>query len=1176
MQTAVLKQFAQGARKKLMAQVAGKLAAVLDKHSSARREQLSAVQSLEHAIANQGRAGIIDQVAYTWFNRFCALRFMDVVGFHPAKLKIVSPAHGASQPQLLALAKAGDLTNKLLSHQESIQQRVLALLSDEAPSHDPQGEAFQLLLIAVCNSYHQKMPFLFDDINHFTQLLMPDDLLSDDSIISQTGQAMTVEHCQSVEVIGWLYQFYISEKKDEVFAAFKKNQKANADTIAAATQLFTPHWIVRYLVENSLGRLWLQNRPNSRLVAQMAYYIKPAENSASFLKIADPKEIKICDPACGSGHMLTYAFDLLFAIYLEAGYSEAEIGPHILQNNLYGTEIDSRASTLAAFALTMKAVQGNPQNDANYASRFFRKPQNFKANICQLKTIRFSADEQKLLKKAISPKLLSPSAWQTINLFEQADELGALLTPPPPEDFSALAATLAEREANNQLNLMGDNLYAIKQKASRALQQADYLQPKYHVVIANPPYMGAKNMSAGLAEFLKKHYKEVKSDLFAAFMVRNTQLARANGQLGFMTPFVWMFISSYEKLRQFLINEKTITSLVQLEYSGFDGATVPICTFTLENGHRPDYKGGYVRLSAFKGAATQAPKTLEAIQHPDCGWFFRAAARDFNKIPGSPVAYWLSEKIRDLFINYPPINSLLCITGGMTTADNDKFLRLWHEVSFENSKINVQSRNAAIESHKKWFPYNKGGSYRKWYGNREFFVNWQNDGKAIKSTGKAFPRSQSYYFKESLSYTATSSSHFGIRYSPCGSLFDAKGSSCFSSKNNLLNCLGFLSSKFTKKLLTAINPTIEFQTGNISILPFQNTIYVGNEIANLIELAKTDWNAFETSWDFETLPLLDQYQTDRDQPLAATYAAIKKQWQASTIAMQKLEEENNRIFIEAYGLADELTPEVPLKEITLTCNPHYRYGHKKTAAQLAALQQTDTIKELISYGVGCLFGRYALDALGLVLADQGATLDAYNKKIPTPVFEPDAENVLPAINLAGHWFEDDITTGVKRFIKTSLGAVHYEVNLQFIEQALGKSLHKYLTADFYTDHVRRYKKRPIYWLFSSPNKTFNALIYLHRYNKDTISVVRDQYLNQLMVKVQGQLESQQTLATCGSSTEKIRAQKTIAELNRVLTELEDYDRNLLFPLAQQQLEIDLDDGVKVNHAKFGKVLRGIQ
>ena len=1173
MQTAVLKQFAQGARKKLMAQVAGKLAAVLDKHSSARREQLSAVQSLEHAIANQGRAGIIDQVAYTWFNRFCALRFMDVVGFHPAKLKIVSPAHGASQPQLLALAKAGDLTNKLLSDQESIQQRVLALLSEATPSHDPQGEAFQLLLIAVCNSYHQKMPFLFDDINHFTQLLMPDDLLSDDSIISQTGQAMTVEHCQSVEVIGWLYQFYISEKKDEVFAAFKKNQKANADTIAAATQLFTPHWIVRYLVENSLGRLWLQNRPNSRLVAQMAYYIKPAENSASFLKIADPKEIKICDPACGSGHMLTYAFDLLFAIYLEAGYSEAEIGPHILQNNLYGTEIDSRASTLAAFALTMKAVQGNPQNDANYASRFFRKPQNFKANICQLKTIRFSEDEQKLLKKAISPKLLSPSAWQTINLFEQADELGALLTPPPPEDFSALAATLAEREANNQLNLMGDNLYAIKQKASRALQQADYLQPKYHVVIANPPYMGAKNMSAGLAEFLKKHYKEVKSDLFAAFMVRNTQLARANGQLGFMTPFVWMFISSYEKLRQFLINEKTITSLVQLEYSGFDGATVPICTFTLENGHRPDYKGGYVRLSAFKGAATQAPKTLEAIQNPDCGWFFRAAARDFNKIPGSPVAYWLSKTIIQNFQFNEALGNLVPIRGGMTTANNNKFIRYWFEVSIFNISF------AGLSNHK-WFPYNKGGEYRKWFGNQNWVINWKNNGQSIKETGKASVRSEELYFSEMIGWTdITSYSQLGVRYYGDNFIFDASGPSVFpDAQASYTRVLSFLASKITSIILQALNPTLHVQPGNIACLPFKeytnSTIDLNSE--DLLDIAKTDWNAFETSWDFTTLPLLDQYQSNKDQPLAATYAAIKKQWQAATIEMQKLEEENNRIFIEAYGLADELTPEVPLKEITLTCNPHYRYGHKKTAAQLAALQQTDTIKELISYGVGCLFGRYALDAPGLVLADQGATLDAYNKKIPTPVFEPDAENVLPAINLAGHWFEDDITTGVKRFIKTSLGAVNYEVNLQFIEQALGKSLHKYLTADFYTDHVRRYKKRPIYWLFSSPKKTFNALIYLHRYNKDTISVVRDQYLNQLMVKVQGQLESQQTLATCGSSTEKIRAQKTIAELNRVLTELEDYDRNLLFPLAQQQLEIDLDDGVKVNHAKFGKVLRGIQ
>ncbi len=1159
METAKLKKFAQFARRSLLEQVSAKLKLVLAENSAARRESTEAIKKLEEAVKGHGKEQVIERVAYIWFNRFCALRFMDVNRY--TRIGVVSPSEGQFQPEILAEAKMGHIDEEMVH--DKVRQQIFALLDGKAPSRDPQGEAYRLLVVAACNFWNKAMPFLFQRIDDYTELLMPDDLLSGNSILAYTREAMTPDACEDVEVIGWLYQFYISEKKDEVFDGLKKNKKITPENIPAATQLFTPHWIVRYLVENSLGRLWLLNRPGSRLALQMDYYIKPEQAETDFLRISKPEEIKICDPACGSGHMLTYAFDLLYTIYEEEGYEPAEIPEKILTNNLYGIEIDERAGELAAFALTMKARAKQ--------RRFFNK--GVKPNICVLENVHFDGNELKDYMDFVGRDLFTAPLQTTLRQFEEADNFGSLIRPDI-TDVDGMLRILESKNVSGQLYISMTH-----QKVLQALRQADYLSPKYHVVIANPPYMGGKSMSGRIAAWLKDNYTDVKSDLFSAFIVRNTELAKPKGQLGFMSPFVWMFISTHEKLRSFLINEKTITSLVQLEYSGFDGATVPICTFTVENAHRPDFKGGYVRLSDFKGSENQGPKTLEAIKDKSCGWFFRASAFDFKKIPGSPIAYWITESMRDLFEELPAISEVINVTGGMTTADNDRFLRLWYEVSAAKSNLNAKSRQEAKESNKKWFPYNKGGEYRKWFGNRDYFVNWQNDGEEIIATGRAFPRSKESYFKESLTYTATSSSYFGIRYSDPGFIFDAKGSSCFAESKILKVGLGYLASKIASHLLKSINPTIEFQTGNISILPFNSQVGALEIVSELISIGRIDWNSYETSWDFTILPLLNPDY--RQSTLKAAYQKLRAHWREMTLEMQRLEQENNRIFIEAYGLQDELDEKVDLNEITLTCNPHYRYGNDKSEDELEAQLLADTMRELVSYAVGCMFGRYALDKPGLILANQGEAIEDYLKRVPEPSFPADDDNVIPMLD--GDWFTDDIAERFRKFLRVAFGEEHYEANLRFVEQALnikGKrnyGIRDYFLGEFYTDHVKRYKKRPIYWLFSSPKGSFNALIYMHRYRPDTVSVVLNDYLREFRTKLTSHKNHLEAVSISASSSqgEKTKALKEIEKITKMIVEMEEYEREVLYPLATEQVEIDLDEGVKVNYPKLGAALKKI-
>jgi type II restriction/modification system DNA methylase subunit YeeA len=1189
METAKLKKFAQFARRSLLEQVSAKLKLVLAENSAARRERAEAVKKLEEAIKGHGKEQVIERVAYIWFNRFCALRFMDVNRY--TRIGVVSPSEGQFQPEILAEAKMGHIDEEMVH--DKVRQQIFALLDGKAPSRDPQGEAYRLLVVAACNFWNKAMPFLFQRIDDYTELLMPDDLLSGNSILAYTREAMTPDACEDVEVIGWLYQFYISEKKDEVFDGLKKNKKITPENIPAATQLFTPHWIVRYLVENSLGRLWLLNRPSSKLIEQMDYYIKPEQAETDFLRISKPEEIKICDPACGSGHMLTYAFDLLYAIYEEEGYEPAEIPEKILTNNLYGIEIDERAGELAAFALTMKARAKQ--------RRFFNK--GVKPNICVLENVHFDEGELKSYMDFVGRDLFTAPLQTTLRQFEEADNFGSLIRP----DVTDVHGMLRIQESKNVSGHLF--LSMTQQKVLQALRQADYLSPKYHVVIANPPYMGGKGMNGRLGAWAKDNYPNSKSDLFAMFMERALVMSLKRGFMAMINMQSWLFLSSFESLRVKLLSTSTLITMAHLGERGFDtigGAVVSTTAFVFENFHHPAKRGDYLRLIDGRSEAEKARMARVAAKKPDCGWFYRASTLDFKKIPGSPIAYWVSSALRNAFEKGYPLKQIGDTRQGMATSDNGRFLRVWSEVDFDDMCMGAASHIEASRSGRKWFPYNKGGGYRKWYGNAEHVINWENDGAdvigyaaSLYGSATRTIKSLSEYFKPSISWSKISSGHLAMRYYPNGFIFDVAGCCIFTDSEKVRkNLLGLANSYSTRRLLTAISPTLNYEAGHIASLPILDTVKEAspNVVDRLIGYARFDWDAYETSWGFTSLPLLnpDYHQST----LKATYQNLRANWREMTLEMQRLEEENNRIFINAYGLQDELTPEVPLNEITLTCNPHYRYGNDKSDDELEALLLADTMRELVSYAVGCMFGRYALDKPGLILANQGETIEDYFKKIETTEhteyterekqkdsssvssvvknsFPADEDNVIPLLD--GDWFTDDISERFKQFLKVAFGSEHYEANLRFVEDALGKDIRKYFLKDFYTDHVKRYKKRPIYWLFSSPKGSFNALIYMHRYRPDTVSVVLNDYLREFRTKLTSHKNHLEAVSISASSSqgEKTKALKEIEKTTKMIAEMEEYEREVLYPLATEQVEIDLDDGVKVNYPKLGAALKKI-
>lgn len=1155
MDTGALKTFAKDARRTLRDQVTARLALVRDEAHPARREDPSAFAQLEAAIAKSSAEQVIEKVAYTWFNRFCALRFMDANGY--GSVRAVSPADAQTRPELLAEAMSGVISAEIAP---DIATRVGALLDGRTPSRDPQGEAYRLLLVATCNHWHGTMPFMFETIADYTELLMPEDLLSPDGILARMRGVMTEEACSDVEIIGWLYQFYISEKKDEVFAGLKKNRKITPENIPAATQLFTPHWIVRYLVENSLGRLWLLNRPHSNLRARMDYYIPPETPESDFLRIDRPEDIRICDPACGSGHMLTYAFDLLHAIYEEEGHDAAEIPGLILTHNLYGIEIDERAGALAAFALVMKATARR--------RRFLRRL--VQPNICVLENVAFRPDELEQYASAIGPHLFTPAVCETLGQFTEAKNFGSLIRPA----FTDWAVA----DAISALDF-ASNLYLrdIHTRVTTVLRMAIALSPRYHVVVANPPYMGGKGMNPGLVDWLKAEYPEAKTDLMTCFMSRMDSLLSAAGIWGMINIPTWMFISSFGELRSNLLTEQTLLSLIHLG-RGLFGADFGTVAFVVHNHPPSDTSTAIYRRLFEKHVDVRPAEEIRRLFLDQSYGRYYTNQSVLTGIPGKPIAYWLSPAMQDIFIGATPLSSIVDARQGISTSDNPRFLRLWWEVEL-NGRGEIKNTGLDFRvNNTRWALYNKAGEFRKWAGNQSHVIWWRNDGQDIKNLKpKSVIRSPEFYFKESVSWSDYTASANSFRHYDPGFVFDTGAHSAFSEEKAHLNeliCFG--NSKIFNAIKDVINPTMHFHAGNLLETPRLpiNAEHISKMAPAAINLTRDDWAAYETSWDFTTLPLLASEH--RQATVAETYVQLRAHWASMTHEMRDLEEENNRVFILAYKLADELTPEVPLAEITLTCNPAYRYGGDKSVDALEALLLADTMRELVSYAVGCMFGRYSLDAPGLVIASQGEGLDVYAARVPEASFAPDIDNVIPVLD--GEWFADDITQRFRRFLRTTFGDAHFADNLAFVEGALGKDIRKYFTRDFYNDHVKRYRKRPIYWLFSSPNGTFNALIYLQRYRADTVSVVLNDYLREFRAKLAAHRVTQTSLSINPDETpaRKAKALKEIDLVSRQITEIDDWERGILFPLASQRLEIDLDDGVKVNYPKFGAALKPIK
>ena len=1165
METTKLKKFAQFARRSLLDQVSTKLNWVLAENSAARRENPTAVAKIEKQIfdvagqytdnflltteQSHRRAQLVDRVAYLWFNRFCALRFMDVNRYN--RMNIISPADPSQfQPEILAEAKSGHIDEDMVH--DKIRQQIFALFEGRVPSRDPQGEAYRLLVVSACNFFHRAMPFLFGAIADYTELLMPDDLLSGNSILADTREAMTPDVCEDVEVIGWLYQFYISEKKDEVMA---RKSAVPTEDIPAVTQLFTPHWIVRYLVENSLGRLWLLNHPDSKLREHMPYYIE-GEAETDFLKISTPENIRLLDPAAGSGHMLTYAFDLLYLIYEETGAEPSEIAEKILTHNLYGIEIDERAGELAAFALTMKARAKQ--------RRFFIK--GIKPNICVLENITFSDQELNEYMDAAGRDLFTQNLREALTQFEQAKNFGSLIQ--PCLDEQAIASVRRAIEANEGLS---GQLFLRKThlKVLRVLEQAEALTQRYHVVVANPPYMGTGKMGKEMQVFAKACYPDEKADLYSMFIGRCLILTLNGGVTGLITMHSWMFLDSFEQLREKVIQQYQLATMLHLGPRAFDsisGEVVQSTVFTIRVASKLNRCADFFRVLGGENSSAKESLFLKRTGH------YRLSPDEFQKLPGSPMSYWIADALRHAFTTGRPLSAVVTPKKGLITSDNGRFLRLWHEVGLNRTAYGCESRTASVESGRRWFPYNKGGGRRKWFGSNDYFINWEKDGEEViayaahlyGSASRQIQNKESY-FRPSVTWTAISSSGFTARYCDQGFVFDSKGPSIFGEDADLKFCLGLLISEVGNRLLGALNSTMDYLIGNVSavpLLPLNNgaTQSVGDQVEQCVSIARSDWDNFETSWDFHDQPLL------RPRLKGATLAASWRNWEAQSTAairrMQELETENNRLFIAAYGLVDELQPEVPEAQITLA-----RADVKKDMAAF------------LSYAVGCMMGRYSPDHPGLILANAGDSLREFLEKVGKPLaeltFAPDEDGVIPILD--GDWFPDDITERFNKFLKVTFGDAHIEENSRFIEASLGKSIRKYFLNDFYKDHIKTYKKRPIYWLFSSPKGSFNALIYMHRYRPDTVSVVLNDYLREFRTKLTAHKNHLEAVSISASSSqsEKTKALKEIERITKMIAEMEEYEREVLYPLATEQVQIDLDDGVKVNYLKFGAALKKI-
>jgi len=1169
MNTNHLKKFAQEARRKLIEQVGAKLEFVLTTDSAELREKTEQLKQLKQELGSTKKEQLIEKVSYTWFNRLMALRFMDANDYQPLGIRIITPKDGYTIPEILDEAKRGNIPDELKVN----RQKIFDLLDNKAPSTNPQNETFKELLIAACNHLHTSFPFLFEKINDYTELLIPDDLTSDFSVVKDIRDGMPLEECQNVEIVGWLYQFYISEKKDEVFALKSRVEQEN---IPAATQLFTPRWIVEYMVQNTIGKLWLQNRPQSKLREYMPFYIETELiGTTEYLNVYSPEELKIVDPASGSGHILVYAFDLLTKIYEEEGYSTSEIPKLIIEKNLYGFEIDERASQLSALALMMKAFK--------YQRRAKRK--NIHPNILCFRDLNFTHSE---IKESISLLNLdiSQEMQHDIKLMHSATNYGSLIS--PHSDKNEIIQLIEKlNDSVSETDVFQRNKISSLIDVTNTLL---LLKEKFHCVVTNPPYMGIRNMNTELSQYVKTYYPDSKADLMACFMERGLTLLQRNGYMGMINQHSWMFLSSYEVLRRKLCDNSFIDTLLHLGARTFPeigGEVVQNASFTIYNGVS-NGNGTYIRLVDYDNSSKKKSKALEAINNIDCDWYFINNQLNYRKIPSNPIGYWVSNRAFEVFSNRK-MHETTTLFQGIITGNNDKLIRYWYEVErrlFANDLKSIKEFNEDIY----WVSYNKGGSSRKWYGNLDLVVNFKRKGKNYTRGRLQF---SDHFFEECFSWNYISTSIPMARYYPEGTIWDVHGSSGFcTSHNDLIYKMALISSTVGQDILSVINPTVSFQVENIGAIP---VIYPDNlhDFCQLIEssisTSKTEWDIRETSWNF----LQNEIIRIRAEDIEESYDLYKRYWTKTLKRLHENEEKLNSLFIEVYGLEEELTPIVPLQEITLLqeeldnktliklnkklirdSNSHLVNNYEEIELPFDA---SEIMAKFISYSVGCMLGRYSLDKEGLILANQGETLENYFHKIEKKknecIFLPDNDNIIPMLD--EDWFEDDIVGRFYQFLKVTFGTKNFNKNIAFIEEQLGKDIRKYFVKDFYPDHIKRYNKRPIYWLFSSPNGSFNALIYAHRYTSDTVSNILNKYVKEFIGKLNTRKEHLERVKESGSASDKSKAIKESDYIQKMLVELHEYERDILYPLATERIEINLDDGVLVNYNKFGKAVKEV-
>lgn len=1119
----------------------------------------------------------MEEVAYTWFNRFIALRFMEVNNYLPQKINVFTDGNSNFKPQILSEAIHLEI--------DGVDKKKVFKFIEQ----NNQEELYKYLILSVCNDMNKYLPDMFTPITDYKALLIPDHLLNEGSVLNRLikdipevdwlNEEIEDSSDNGTTIIGWMYQYYISERHNQVVNINKGNVKK--EDIPAATELWTTDWVVRYMVDNSLGRYWIERNPNSPLKSKLRYLATSKDNTIPVInETIKPEAITFLDPCMGSGHILAYAFDVFMEIYRECGYSDRDAAASILENNLFGIDIDNRAYQLAYFSVMMKARAYNrriltmgiePHLTAIVETNGINSLSYFGMN----ETNEFKEMEQYLLRT-----------------FKDALELGSLIEVDT-KDFDSYKKYLDGVNDSGELSAdfysWQEELYPL---AKSLVKQAEILKRKYVITTTNPPYMG--KMEGKLKQYVLDNYKDVSSDLFAVFIKRNFKFTQKDGYMGFMTPFVWMFIKSYESLREYIINNKDITTLIQMEYSAYEEATVPICSFVLSN-RKNNNLGYYYRLSDFKGGMeVQKQKVIEANANKQCGYFYETQESNFKKIPGSPIAYWPTQKMIESY-SFEGIDKYLDCKSGIMTGSDD-YIRLW----FEPYIIDINLKCSSYKDMKgyTWFPINSGGGFRKWYGNNSKIVNLYNDGECIRKNVKNYRlRDKNYYFKKGITWGRITSSDISFRKITRGTLFGDAGPVGFID-DNLKYILALLSSNIVDSFLEIKNPTLNYQIADILSIPvkFEREAEIDNYVTKNINYSQSDWDSYETSWDFTVNPLIKQLNSLWDATgVGATlhsyygkhinvnsnmelcYHLWKIECNERFQQLKDNEEELNRIFIDIYGLQDELTPEVSDKDVTV----HYVVDSKDDIPESFegsnyVRTKQDEIKSFISYAVGCMFGRYSLDVKGLAYA--GGEWD--NSKYKT--FIPDQDDIIP-IYEDEFYGDDDITGRFFEFVKVVFGEENLEANLRFIADSLGgkgtprKVIRDYFINDFFKDHCQMYQvtgsgKRPIYWQFDSGKKNgFKALVYIHRYKPDLIARMRTEYVHPQQARYRTQINMLENQIGSVSKSDEIKIKKEIQTIKGKADELAIYEEKI-HHWADKMEPMDLDDGVVNNYNKFQELL----